>query len=486
MGATLTEHQQFVDSGGRPVVGGFVYYGIRGSDPVPEENHIAIFSDRDLSVPLANPQPTDANGRTNNKVWLAGSYSLKLEDKNNAQLYENLDNGTITDIPITLAVLRVATTGNVDINTDLVAGDLIDGVTLVAGDDVLVKEQTNPAENGVYVASSGGAALRAADFSAYDDYPGAYFSVMEGTANADKLFRCTSNRGGVLDVTAITITGDLKIDSLSVIGNIVANGNITGSAVTAISDLVGQRAIVDSVHMPEGPPPDTDPSFGATYTKDSGGQPELFYREENNGDEVQITSDGVLNNTDGRLKSVQVFPTSGTWTKPAGINLIRIQLVGGGAGGGGGTGGAGGSGGYAESLIDASALTAETVTIGGGGNGGAGGFDNGANGQTTSFGAFATAGGGSGGGSGAFGGGDGGGGGSGTGGDINVVGGHGTTGVSSGPGGTGGASYYGGGGNGPGSGSGNMGEAFGSGGGGAGSTSGGNGAPGFIVVWEYS
>ena len=43
--------------------------------------------------------------------------------------------------------------------------------------------------------------------------------------------------------------------------------------------------------------PTTAASVGAVYTKDSGTQPELFYREESNGDEVQITTNGVLNAT---------------------------------------------------------------------------------------------------------------------------------------------------------------------------------------------
>lgn len=41
--------------------------------------------------------------------------------------------------------------------------------------------------------------------------------------------------------------------------------------------------------------PSTPASYGALYTKDSGGQPELFFREESDGDEVQITNAGSLN-----------------------------------------------------------------------------------------------------------------------------------------------------------------------------------------------
>lgn len=98
--------------------------------------------------------------------------------------------------------------------------------------------------------------------------------------------------------------------------------------------------------------------------------------------------------------SVLVFTSSGTWTKPSGLEYIVIKGVGGGGGGGsvndhgGGEvygGGGGASGGYFEKIIPAADLSSsETVTIGsGGGVATAGG--------TTLFGSHATATGGNGG-----------------------------------------------------------------------------------------
>lgn len=43
--------------------------------------------------------------------------------------------------------------------------------------------------------------------------------------------------------------------------------------------------------------PSTPASYGAVYTKDSGTQPELYYREESDGDEVQLTQNGSTNIT---------------------------------------------------------------------------------------------------------------------------------------------------------------------------------------------
>ncbi len=96
---------------------------------------------------------------------------------------------------------RAATTANITIGDDLNNLDVLDGVTLATGDLVLVKDQTAPAENGVYVV--GGTPARAPRYDTYDEHPGAFLTVQEGTANADTLWLCTSNVGGTIDVTAI-------------------------------------------------------------------------------------------------------------------------------------------------------------------------------------------------------------------------------------------------------------------------------------------
>ena len=155
--------------------------------------------------------------------------------------------------------VRVATTAAINLSSDLEAGDVIDGVTLVAGDRVLVKEQGTASENGIYVAVASGAASRSSDANGTADTgelkSGTFTFVEEGTINSDKGFVLSTNGTITVGSTAIVWTqfsgagsftsGDgLSKDGNTINVNVTANRTaITADAIDIASTYVGQSSI---------------------------------------------------------------------------------------------------------------------------------------------------------------------------------------------------------------------------------------------------
>lgn len=82
----------------------------------------------------------------------------------------------------------VMATGNVAIASGLVNGATLNGVTLATGNRVLLRAQTAPAENGVYVVVASGAASRAADCDTAAELLGAAVYVTGGTTGAGRQY----------------------------------------------------------------------------------------------------------------------------------------------------------------------------------------------------------------------------------------------------------------------------------------------------------
>ncbi|MDA9563861.1 collagen-like protein [Flavobacteriales bacterium] len=93
----------------------------------------------------------------------------------------------------------------------------------------------------------------------------------------------------------------------------------------------------------------------------------------------------------GGFSNMQVFTSNGTFTLPAGISTIMVEVIGGGGGGGGGNtgtgfGGGGMGGGYGKSYLTVTPGTNHSVVVGSGGTGGTTTCNTGGNGNTSSFG----------------------------------------------------------------------------------------------------
>jgi hypothetical protein len=81
----------------------------------------------------------------------------------------------------------------------------VDGIALVANDRILVKDQSTPATNGIYLVQAA-AWTRATDMDAWAEVPGSFTWVEQGTVNADSGWICTADQGGTLGTTPITWT----------------------------------------------------------------------------------------------------------------------------------------------------------------------------------------------------------------------------------------------------------------------------------------
>ena len=104
------------------------------------------------------------------------------------------------------ASVIAATTTAGTLATSFADSQVVDGITLATNDRILIKNQADAAENGIYVVAASGAPARAADMNAGAEFPGAFVFVETGTVNADTGWVCTTNAPITVDVTDITFT----------------------------------------------------------------------------------------------------------------------------------------------------------------------------------------------------------------------------------------------------------------------------------------
>jgi hypothetical protein len=123
--------------------------------------------------------------------------------------------------------VRVATTANITLS----GTQTIDGVAVVAGDRVLVKDQSAGSANGIYVVSAT-AWSRSTDADLFAEVNAGMFTfVAEGTASADTGWVLTTNDPIVLGTTALTFT------QFSGAGQITAGAGLTktGSQIDVVT-----------------------------------------------------------------------------------------------------------------------------------------------------------------------------------------------------------------------------------------------------------
>ena len=126
----------------------------------------------------------------------------------------------------------IATTENITLSAE----QTIDGI-LTSGSRVLVKDQTDPTENGIYV-SAAGAWSRAADFDGAAEVAGSFVFVTSGTTNSNTGWVCTNEpESVVIDTDNITFSQFSDAGYIDAGTGLAKTGNVL-SVVTVLEDLV--------------------------------------------------------------------------------------------------------------------------------------------------------------------------------------------------------------------------------------------------------
>nr|BAR18002.1 prophage MuMc02 [uncultured Mediterranean phage uvMED] len=138
----------------------------------------------------------------------------------------------------TRVIAEAATTANIDLTADLQNGDTLDGVTLVTGDRVLVKDQTDATANGLYIVVASGTASRDPQFDTIAELSGQMIVVNQGTANDNKIFLCTTDSDATIGVSNITYTQVTPanvgtVTSVGVADSGSSEFTVTGSPITS-------------------------------------------------------------------------------------------------------------------------------------------------------------------------------------------------------------------------------------------------------------
>ena len=132
------------------------------------------------------------------------------------------------------APCRLATTGNITLS----GLQAIDGIVTALRDRVLVKDQANPADNGIWIAANG-AWTRARDLDSNRDITkGTRLTVTDGSTLAGKEYLITSANPIVVGTSNITFAETLSSDA----GSSAAAAAASASAASASATAAGSSA----------------------------------------------------------------------------------------------------------------------------------------------------------------------------------------------------------------------------------------------------
>lgn len=148
---------------------------------------------------------------------------------------------------------RAATIGNIDVSS---APASVDGVALVAGDRILVKNQTNPVENGIYdFVAAGSALVRSSDADEDAEVSqGMSLIISEGTVNNRRQYLLTNGDPIVVGTDALTFARIPNPSDLVIQETEVLDLNATDLDTNGYKDLAVQALAPSIEFNPKGGP----------------------------------------------------------------------------------------------------------------------------------------------------------------------------------------------------------------------------------------
>ena len=127
--------------------------------------------------------------------------------------------------------VKVATITNGNLSSDFIAGSIIDNYTLINGDRILIKNQFNSIQNGIYIVGISGTPIRSDDFADGSNASGCFVFIEKGTVNSNTGWICNTITSDIVGTDGITFT------QFTGVGEIVPGIAISTSTSTNVIDV---------------------------------------------------------------------------------------------------------------------------------------------------------------------------------------------------------------------------------------------------------
>ena len=163
---------------------------------------------------------------------------------------------------------KVATITNI---ASLSGTQVIDGVSVVSGDRVLVKNQSIQSENGIYICSTS-AWSRSTDFDQSSDNIGAFVFIDAGNTNSGTSFVCSNDSAITIGTTDVIFTKFTSSGQLIPDNGLIQNGNEISINAKTNGGIIfeNKQAIIDlSASLLEGVLPASKGGTGKNTLNDS-------------------------------------------------------------------------------------------------------------------------------------------------------------------------------------------------------------------------